>query len=287
MMKSLNFIIHSGRRDQFGRFLPQIIELVVDALKTPNASSLHAQVIFLIRTLLARSSPENLTPLWPVILTEVIRACDESENLEVLHQACKFIDLALIIAPRQFQLYQWMFFVDKPALAEMKNKKRADSNEMNQFKSFVPHLLFLSRRISREMKDPVDSENGKSGVGSLNVTKSDIQSASNGLRKPLLTNRKIACFEQLIGYHDILCDWIASNSFNPNPPDYEFIDGLLLCDFIEYGDEYEDPFSQTQNPSTNDGQLVQSEVAESSVLDQIQDDEINQEIAKFKEQGLL
>jgi hypothetical protein len=108
-----------------------------------------------------------------------------------------------------------------------------------------------------------------------------------GLRRPLLTTRKITSVGQLVGFHDVLSDWIAFNSFNPNPPDYEFIDDLLLCDFIEYGDEYEDPLSQNQSFIAND-QITQNENTDpQQILDQTQDDEINQEIARFKEQGLL
>ncbi len=281
MLKSLSFIIHSGRKDQFGRFFPQLIELVVDALKTPNANSLHAQVIFLIRILLARSSSENLTPLWPVVLTEIIRACEDSDDLEVLYQACKFIDLALIIAPRQFQLYQWMFFVDKSASLET-NDRRFDASEINEFKNFIPHLLFLSRRIQ---KDNTDFKEPKS---SFNVfPKQETITASGTLRRPLLTNRRISNLAQLIGFHDTLCEWISLNSFNANPPDYDFIDNLLLCDFIEYGDEYEDPMTQASIQNEIASSQVEEEEKEVQVLDQAQEEEINKEIARYKEEGLL
>jgi hypothetical protein len=239
MMKRISFMIHSGRKDQFGRHLTQIIELLVEALKVPQASVLHAEVIFLIRVLLARTSPEYLTPIWPVVLMEVIRACDDSNELDVLQQACKFVDLALVLVPKQFQLYQWMFLVDKTAQLEMKDKNYAQK-EINEFKNFIPHLLFLSRRIQKEKIDlpAPDLARDASFKVLASVTPS---SGGLGLRRPVLTARKITNLNQLAQFHDLLCEWISSNSFNANPPDLEFIDNLLLCDFIEYGDEYEDP----------------------------------------------
>jgi hypothetical protein len=70
-------VIHSGRIDQYSRHLPTIIEKLVESLKLEDASPLYAAVNFCIRVLVARVSPKHLTPIWPVVLMEIIRVFDE------------------------------------------------------------------------------------------------------------------------------------------------------------------------------------------------------------------
>jgi hypothetical protein len=62
---------------------------------------------------------------------------------------------------------------------------------------------------------------------------------------------------------------------------------LLLCDFIEYGDEYEDPMTQASIQNEIASSQVEEAEKEVQVLDQAQEEEINKEIARYKEEGLL
>jgi len=244
-LKRLTFVIHSGRIDQYARYLSQIIEKLVESIKVHDADLLYTQVLFCIRVLLARISPEHLSPIWPIVISEIIRAFDEAIDLDLLLQACKFVDLALVILPHQFQIYQWMFVVDRVSQLEMISKG-AVVEPPNEFRDFIPHLLMLSRRIK------VDEKSGVKSPSMLGVTSPMIpdegsscvkfsKASNSGFRRPVLTMRKISNPTELIFFHETVCEWVTNFSFNSNPPDMEFIDIMLLCDFIEYGEEYENP----------------------------------------------
>ena len=112
-LKRLAFAIHSGRRDQYVRHLPAVVEKLVDALKVPDEPSLHVNVFLCMRVLLSRIGKEHLSSVWPLVLMELIRVLqNRMSDSYLLLEACKFVDLALAILPSTFQLYQWMFLVD-------------------------------------------------------------------------------------------------------------------------------------------------------------------------------
>ena len=43
-LKRLSFVIHSGRHDQYARYVAAIVEKLVDSLRIQQATALHAQV---------------------------------------------------------------------------------------------------------------------------------------------------------------------------------------------------------------------------------------------------
>jgi hypothetical protein len=62
-LKRLSFVVHSGRLDQYARFLPLMVEKVVDSLKITNAMSLHTQVRAALRSC-QRCFSRTLTLFW-------------------------------------------------------------------------------------------------------------------------------------------------------------------------------------------------------------------------------
>ncbi|SPQ96749.1 unnamed protein product (mitochondrion) [Plasmodiophora brassicae] len=231
-LKRLTFMIHAGRVDQYARYLPTIVEKLVESLKLEDASPLHAQVLFCIRILIVRVSPEHLTLIWPVVLMEIISVLDESADLDLLLEACKFVDLAIAVLPSQFQLYQWMFLADRMALALGEDSlsagpekaagddlNRDDADATNRFSSFQPHIRVLGQRLR-------SSERTRS------------------------INRNLACsLRQLRQFHYQISEHVLRTSLNPVPADFDFIDGMLLFDFVSYGDEVPDAFvTPTETP---------------------------------------
>ena len=81
----------------------------MESLKIPDAEPLYTQVFLCLRVLLTRVSPDHLQTVWPIVLMEIIRTFEESMDSALLLSACKFIDLAVILLPRYFHLYQWCF----------------------------------------------------------------------------------------------------------------------------------------------------------------------------------
>lgn len=162
-LKRLAFVIHAGRRDQYGRYLNNILEKLVESLKIPNATRLYSQVFVCLRVLLTRIDVTNLSPIWPLIITETIRAFETSSDKELLLSVCKFVDTALILLPQTFQLFKWSFIQDS-SVTELLRKHSASAmanqrSQVNQHAApggggmvFVPHLQLLAKRLERQRK---------------------------------------------------------------------------------------------------------------------------------------
>lgn len=90
-------------------FIPSIIEKLVDSFKIQDADPLYAQIFLCLRVLLVRVSPEYMQTVWPLVLMEIFRTFEDSLDSALLLSACKFIDLALVLQPQNFLLYQWCF----------------------------------------------------------------------------------------------------------------------------------------------------------------------------------
>ncbi|KAN0061878.1 hypothetical protein ACQY0O_005872 [Thecaphora frezii] len=120
-LRRLSFVIFSGNRDAFLTQLPSIQERVVDLLRSNVAELVHAEVYLCMRVLLCRFSARHLSSFWPVIITELMRLfegltetlpADESDQLQLVLSACKFLDLLLVLQTEDFQVHQWMFVTD-------------------------------------------------------------------------------------------------------------------------------------------------------------------------------
>lgn len=277
-LKRLSFLIHSGRLDQYSRHLPTILEKFVESLKLEDASALHVQVLFCIRVLVARVSAEHLTPIWPIVLMEIIRIFDESEEHDLLLEACKFVDLAIVLLPSQFQLYQWMFVVDRAACFQVRrehsldaqhnhaaaDEKEQDGDDMhtNEYRSFQPHLRVLASRLARLEDEAVVKR--RPSLRSVwhrscfhphhhhhhhhhsalvhSELQAPLEENQRALRRPVLRRRRLLELQDLALFNVALSKVVSLSSVTPAPPDRAFVDRLLLSDFIEYGDEYPDEF---------------------------------------------
>ncbi|SPO39006.1 related to DOP1 - strong similarity to developmental regulatory gene, dopey (dopA) [Pseudozyma flocculosa] len=120
-LRRLSFVIFSGERDAFLAQLPSIQERVVDLLRSNVSELVHAEVYLCMRVLLCRFSARHLSSFWPVIITELMRLFegmmdelppDESDQLQLVLSACKFLDLLLVLQTEDFQVHQWMFVTD-------------------------------------------------------------------------------------------------------------------------------------------------------------------------------
>ncbi|KAH0624841.1 hypothetical protein JD844_032690 [Phrynosoma platyrhinos] len=148
LLKRQAFAIFSGEIDQYHLYLPLIQERLTDNLRVGQTSIVAAQMFLFFRVLLLRISPQHLTSLWPIMVTELIQAflqleeelAEEEEpaknNSKIIKQkassdgsslllgdiqqnelnlylsACKFLDTALSFPPDKmqlFQMYRWAF----------------------------------------------------------------------------------------------------------------------------------------------------------------------------------
>ncbi|KAL0615629.1 Protein dopey-2 [Plecturocebus cupreus] len=149
LLKRQAFAVFSGELDQYHLYLPLIQERLTDNLRVGQTSIVAAQMFLFFRVLLLRISPQHLTSLWPIMVSELIQTFtqleddlkDEDESLRgsnkvnrtkvsvpdgngpsvgeipqselILYlSACKFLDTALSFPPDKmplFQIYRWAF----------------------------------------------------------------------------------------------------------------------------------------------------------------------------------
>uniref|UniRef100_A0A5F7ZHX6 DOP1 leucine zipper like protein B n=1 Tax=Macaca mulatta TaxID=9544 RepID=A0A5F7ZHX6_MACMU len=149
LLKRQAFAVFSGELDQYHLYLPLIQERLTDNLRVGQTSTVAAQMFLFFRVLLLRISPQHLTSLWPIMVSELIQTFtqleedlkDEDESLRsnnkvnrtkgsvpdanghsvgeipqselILYlSACKFLDTALSFPPDKmplFQIYRWAF----------------------------------------------------------------------------------------------------------------------------------------------------------------------------------
>uniref|UniRef100_A0A8C0Z2L2 DOP1 leucine zipper like protein B n=1 Tax=Canis lupus familiaris TaxID=9615 RepID=A0A8C0Z2L2_CANLF len=149
LLKRQAFAVFSGELDQYHLYLPLIQERLTDNLRVGQTSIVAAQMFLFFRVLLLRISPQHLTSLWPIMVSELIQIFiqleedlkedDESlrnsnkinrmkvavadgngpsmgeippSELVLYLSACKFLDTALSFPPDKmplFQIYRWAF----------------------------------------------------------------------------------------------------------------------------------------------------------------------------------
>nr|XP_060496455.1 protein dopey-2 isoform X1 [Panthera onca] len=149
LLKRQAFAVFSGELDQYHLYLPLIQERLTDNLRVGQTSTVAAQMFLFFRVLLLRISPQHLTSLWPIMVSELIQTFiqleeDLKEDDELLRNsnkinrtkvsvadgngsslgeiaqselilylsACKFLDTALSFPPDKmplFQIYRWAF----------------------------------------------------------------------------------------------------------------------------------------------------------------------------------
>ncbi|KAM3934613.1 protein DOP1B [Leptodactylus fuscus] len=148
LLKRQGFAVFSGELDQYHLYLPLIQERLTENIRLGQTPIMAAQMFLFFRVLLLRISPQHLTSLWPIMVTELIHtfvqlqddlmeeettaknskankqkaAASESNGpvyveiqqngLDLYLSACKFLDTALSFPPDKmplFQMYRWAF----------------------------------------------------------------------------------------------------------------------------------------------------------------------------------
>lgn len=148
LLKRQAFAVFSGELDQYHLYLPLIQERLTDNLRVGQTPIVAAQMFLFFRVLLLRISPQHLTSLWPIMVSELIQIFIQLEDdlkeddeplrnsnkvnrkvsvadgngpssgevapsdLVLYLSACKFLDTALAFPPDRmplFQIYRWAF----------------------------------------------------------------------------------------------------------------------------------------------------------------------------------
>uniref|UniRef100_A0A674JMS1 Uncharacterized protein n=1 Tax=Terrapene triunguis TaxID=2587831 RepID=A0A674JMS1_9SAUR len=233
LLKRQAFAVFSGEIDQYHLYLPLIQERLTDNLRVGQTSIVAAQMFLFFRVLLLRISPQHLTSLWPIMVTELIQTfiqleedlAEEDEpsksNSKVSRQktsasadgsgpllsdiqqnelslylsACKFLDTALSFPPDKMQLFQMYRWAFVPEVDT--ETCTMTSHLMENHQECKPHIIRI-----------MDSLKLKYGVKRTTSEKCDY---------PLLNLRSISSITQLMPFFRTLsCAFKAQGNRSQN-----------------------------------------------------------------------
>lgn len=165
-LRRIAVLLLSASTDYFVGELPALLQKLEDLLAATSSSSpssaTRAEIFMVLRALALKTSPSTMAPFWPLVnaeLQEALAAVPQGSQSEVsspysLLQACKLLDLLLVIAPDDFQLLEWLFVTDTIDAVYPPDRWEpvALADEVSQ--SFGPHNV-LSPTVSNEQVEPV------------------------------------------------------------------------------------------------------------------------------------
>ncbi|XP_053161255.1 protein dopey-2 isoform X2 [Hemicordylus capensis] len=221
LLKRQAFAVFSGEMDQYHLYLPLIQERLTDNLRIGQTSIVAAQMFLFFRVLLLRISPQHLTSLWPIMVTELIQAFIQLEEdlteeeepakssskiskqkasangngpllgdiqqneLTLYLSACKFLDTALSFPPDKmqlFQMYRWAFVPEVDTQA-----CNMSSDLLENHQECKPHIVRIMDLL-------------KLKYGEQNTNERAIKNCNF----PLLDFRSISSITQLMPFFRIL-----------------------------------------------------------------------------------
>ncbi|CEO60596.1 Putative Cellular morphogenesis regulator DopA [Penicillium brasilianum] len=153
-LRRIALLILSANEDYFVAELPGLLQKVEDLLAASSASSpssaTRAEIFMVLRAVALKTSAMAIAPFWPLInaeLQEAVAAVPRNSqtdlyNAHSLLQACKLLDVLLVIAPDDFQLMEWLFVTDTIDAVYPPNRWEpvALADEVSQ--SFGPRGMF-------------------------------------------------------------------------------------------------------------------------------------------------
>ncbi|KAM6095997.1 protein DOP1B isoform 1-T2 [Chlamydotis macqueenii] len=225
LLKRQAFAVFSGEIDQYHLYLPLIQERLTENLRVGQNSIAAAQMFLFFRVLLLRISPQHLTSLWPIMVTELIQTflqleedlTEEDEpsksnskiskqkvsgdgsgsdiqqnELSLYLSACKFLDTALSFPPDRmqlFQMYKWAFVPEVDT-----ESSTVTSHLIENHQECRPHII----RIMDLLKMKYGETNNTEGISKKHEC-------------PLLNFRSVSSILQLIPFFKTLCCAFTGN----------------------------------------------------------------------------
>ncbi|XP_038657508.1 protein dopey-2 isoform X2 [Scyliorhinus canicula] len=218
LVKRQAFAIFSGERDQYHLYLPLIQERMTETLRVGMSSVVTAQMFLTFRVLLMRISPQHLTSLWPIMVTELVHVFMQLEedlleivsnkagqrptvnngngsllldmeqnDLDMFLSACKFLDTALCFpheAMPLFQMYRWAFVPEVDA-----EDCNPQLDVVDAFQAYKPYAV--------RILDILDQKNGE-------IYCPEEISPSDVYEFPLLTRQSMSSIHTIAHFFRIL-----------------------------------------------------------------------------------
>uniref|UniRef100_A0A671LRW5 Protein dopey-2-like n=1 Tax=Sinocyclocheilus anshuiensis TaxID=1608454 RepID=A0A671LRW5_9TELE len=206
LLKRQAFAMFSGENDQYHFYLPLIQERLTENLRVGQTPSVSAQMFLMFRVLLLRISPQHLTSLWPIMVTELVRNTPvvlsslqkvsksklrgghdkngllfPQAELDMYLSACKFLDTAVSFPPEHmplFQMYRWAFIPE----VDVDHYDGPGNTLLEGEQECKPHIVRILDGINRPGESNTDR-----------------------VEFPLLTLRSICSIVDLVPFFSTLC----------------------------------------------------------------------------------
>ncbi|NXO46180.1 DOP2 protein, partial [Locustella ochotensis] len=261
LLKRQAFAVFSGEIDQYHLYLPLIQERLTENLRVGQTSLVAAQMFLFFRVLLLRISPQHLTSLWPIMVTELIQTflqleedlTEEEEpakstsksskakgsgdgggaeiqpnELCLYLAACKFLDTALSFPPDRmqlFQMYKWAFVPEVDTESPPATPQLVENHQECQ-----PHIVRIMDLLKMKYGDPKHPE----GI-------------PRTPKFPLLSQRSVSSITQLLPFFQTLCWAFTAHATDSPNSQNSSLDSLgsnsirilqqleesVECDFLE------------------------------------------------------
>jgi len=200
----------------------KLSELINASTASSPSAATRAEVFMVIRALLLKMSHIHLASLWPIVTAELQRAISSSlsrgldydlYNGLCLIQACKLLDLLLVVAPDDFQMHEWLFITDtieavyRPghwdpvALVDDIAEELGSAEPTSAYPGTELTPMMSSTRRGARMKMPLLTVTGKEVV---EASKPEIVQR---LLRPWFAQLSIQAFEATYGMLEV--DWEA------------------------------------------------------------------------------
>lgn len=183
-LRRISFVIYSCPKDTFSNKINIFKEKVKDLFITyGDIAVLESEIFLMIRVLFLRFSHDNIMEmirlLWPIIFNELVLILEnkkKNQNVRLMLESFKFIELLSLANIEEFSLYQWIFIVDT---FDTKRLDTTDENSLlssllkNETKIFKP----IAMNVSKDWKSEIKFKgNGKTKSELIIVTKTQNES---------------------------------------------------------------------------------------------------------------
>lgn len=124
-LRRMALLVLALENDSIATQLSAVQEKVVELLTASPASSpssaTRAEVFMVLQALVIKTSSIHLAPLWPLIISELQKCLGsalprvkdyDTYNTPSLLQACKLLDILLLMGPDDFHMHEWLFVTD-------------------------------------------------------------------------------------------------------------------------------------------------------------------------------
>ncbi|ODQ82957.1 hypothetical protein BABINDRAFT_31126 [Babjeviella inositovora NRRL Y-12698] len=115
-LRRIVYLIMIAPRDFYMSTLDDLMVRLAEIFHSPT-KQLKRDAFVCLRAVLLRFTHSHLVQYWPSIIgalqslfIEVMDGNDDS--IDVVLGACKLLDMLIMVAPEEFQLYQWLFITD-------------------------------------------------------------------------------------------------------------------------------------------------------------------------------